>query len=81
VNESGNGPSRHFACAQQSGRFRREADINRQAEPAGSVENDPERTWVVPDFCGACCRPYRLFVEAAAVRLITSRVALMTRSG
>jgi hypothetical protein len=26
-------------------------------------------------------RPYRLFVEAAAARLITSRVALMTRSG
>src|ERR1700758_1792175 len=51
--------------------LRRKADINRQAEPAGSVENDPERTWVVPDFCGACCRPYRLFVEAAAVRLIT----------
>jgi len=26
-------------------------------------------------------RPYRLFVEAAAARLITNRVALMTRSG
>jgi hypothetical protein len=26
-------------------------------------------------------RPYRLFVEAAAARLITSRVVLMTRSG
>jgi hypothetical protein len=29
VHESGSGPSRHFACAQQSGRFWREADINR----------------------------------------------------
>lgn len=26
-------------------------------------------------------RPYRLFVESAAARLITNRVALMTRSG
>jgi hypothetical protein len=38
------GPSRHFACAQQSGRFQREADINRQAEPAGLVANDPQAT-------------------------------------
>ena len=52
----------------------------RQSRPVRS-RMTPERTWVVPDFCGACCRPYRLFVEAAAVRLITSRVALMTRSG
>jgi len=35
------GPSRHFAGAQQLGRFWREADINRQAEPAGLVANDP----------------------------------------
>ena len=36
VHESGNGPSRHFACAQQSGRFWREADIDWQAKPAGT---------------------------------------------
>jgi hypothetical protein len=30
---SESGPSHHFACAQESGRFRCEADINRQAEP------------------------------------------------
>jgi hypothetical protein len=38
------GPSRHFAAAQQLGRFWREADINRQAELAGLVANDPDRT-------------------------------------
>jgi hypothetical protein len=38
----GSGPSRHFAAAQQLGRFWREADINRQAEPAGLVANDPK---------------------------------------
>ena len=38
------GPSRHFAWAQQSGRFWREADINRQAEPAGLVASDPNAT-------------------------------------
>jgi hypothetical protein len=37
------GPSRHFAWAQQSGRFRREADISWQAEPADLVANDPKR--------------------------------------
>jgi hypothetical protein len=42
-----NGPSRHFAAAQQLGRFWREADINRQAEPSGSVANDPKRTWAI----------------------------------
>jgi len=36
------GPSRHFACAKQSGRFWREADINWQAEPTRLVANDPE---------------------------------------
>ena len=41
THESVPGPSRHFAWAQQSGRFWREADINRQAEPAGLVANDP----------------------------------------
>jgi len=35
------GPSRHFAAKQRFGRFRREADINWQAKPAGSVANDP----------------------------------------
>jgi len=38
---SGRGPSRHFACAQQSGRFWREADISWQAKPADLVANDP----------------------------------------
>jgi hypothetical protein len=42
---STHGPSRHFAAAQQLGRFRREADINWQARSAGSVENDPEPTF------------------------------------
>jgi hypothetical protein len=36
------GPSRHFAWAQQSGRFWREADINWKARSAGSVANDPK---------------------------------------
>jgi hypothetical protein len=38
------GPSRHFAAAQQLGRFWREADINWQARSAGSVANDPQQT-------------------------------------
>jgi len=33
------GPSRHFARAKQSGRLWKEADINRQAEPAGRRRN------------------------------------------
>jgi hypothetical protein len=37
---SPSGPSRHFAAAQQLGRFRREADIDRQARSAGSVANE-----------------------------------------
>jgi len=36
------GPSRHFAAAQQLGRFWREADIKWQVEPARCVENDPD---------------------------------------
>jgi hypothetical protein len=43
---STHGPSRHFAAKQSSGRFRREADIDWQAKPAGSVANDPKRTLV-----------------------------------
>jgi len=35
--------SRHFAAAQQFGRFLSEADIIRQAKPAELVENDPHR--------------------------------------
>ena len=35
-------PSRHFAAAQQLGRFRSEADINWQARSAGSVANGPK---------------------------------------
>jgi hypothetical protein len=38
------GPSRHFVCAQRSGRFQVKADIKWQARPAASVANDPERT-------------------------------------
>jgi hypothetical protein len=38
------GPSRHFAAKQRLGRFRSEADIKRQAGPAGKVANDPDRT-------------------------------------
>jgi hypothetical protein len=41
------GPSRHFAAAQQLGRFRREADIKWQAGPAGKVANDPQQTFDV----------------------------------
>jgi hypothetical protein len=37
-------PSRHSAAKQHVGRFRRKADINRQAKQAGWVANDPERT-------------------------------------
>src|ERR1700746_2871513 len=44
MHESGIGPSRHFACAQQSGRFRREADITWRAGLAGSVAKDPKRS-------------------------------------
>jgi hypothetical protein len=38
------GPSRHFACALQSGRFRWKADIEWQAGPAGLVAIDQELT-------------------------------------
>ena len=37
------GPSRHFAAMQHFGRFRSEADMDRQAKRVGSVENDPSR--------------------------------------
>jgi hypothetical protein len=39
-------PLAHRVISWQSplGRFRREADINWQAKPAGWVENDPERS-------------------------------------
>ena len=36
---SGHGPSRHFACAQRSGRFQVKADIRWQAGPAATVAN------------------------------------------
>jgi transposase len=45
---STHGPSRHFACAQQSGRLQIKADIERQAGLTGSVENDPEQTSGAP---------------------------------
>jgi hypothetical protein len=35
--------SRHFAATPDVGRFRTEADMNRQARPAASVANDPSR--------------------------------------
>jgi ABC transporter substrate binding protein len=38
------GTERHFAVAQQNGRFRAKADIDWQAKPTGSVENDPKQT-------------------------------------
>jgi hypothetical protein len=41
--ESPSGTSRHFAAAQQFGRFLSEADVIRQAKPAELVENDPEQ--------------------------------------
>ena len=37
--ESGYGPSRHFAATPDVGRFRTEADMNRQARPAAPVAN------------------------------------------
>jgi hypothetical protein len=43
---STHGPSRHFACAQQSSRYQVKADIKRQAGPAVSVENDSPTTEV-----------------------------------
>src|SRR5215831_234668 len=41
---AGNGPSHHFAWAQQSGRAQVKADIKWQPRPAGSVENDPDQS-------------------------------------
>jgi hypothetical protein len=38
---STHGPSRHFAAAQQSGRFQVEADNKWQVGPVGPVEYDP----------------------------------------
>jgi hypothetical protein len=43
VHESEIGPLRHFAAMPDVGRFRTEADMNRQAGPAASVANDPLR--------------------------------------
>jgi hypothetical protein len=37
------GPSRHFVCAQQSGRSQVKADIKWQARSAASIANDPNR--------------------------------------
>jgi len=37
------GPPGHRAATQHLGRFQSEADINRQARLAGSVEKDPSR--------------------------------------
>jgi len=38
---SPNGPQRHFRATPDVGRFRTEADINRQARTAASVADDP----------------------------------------
>jgi hypothetical protein len=38
---SQSGPSRHFVATPDAGRFRTEADMNRQARPAALVANDP----------------------------------------
>jgi hypothetical protein len=37
-------PSASFRCKQRLGRFRSEADIERQARSTGSVANDPKLT-------------------------------------
>ena len=50
VNESAIGPSRHFAAMQHFGRFRSEADKDRQAERVGLGENDPEATCIPTSF-------------------------------
>ena len=36
------GPSRHFVATPNLGRFRTEADMNRQARPAAPVANGPK---------------------------------------
>ena len=64
---STHGPSRHFACAKQSGRFWREADINRPARP--QVRSRMIHTGSRP--LGNVCRPipatdpfqYRTFIR------------------
>jgi hypothetical protein len=60
VHESGSGPSRHFAAERRRGRFRREADINRQARPVSTLANDPYATSAVQEFCSRKLtdRPY-----------------------
>ena len=42
VHESESGTSRHLEATPDVGRFRTEADMNRQARPAASVADDPE---------------------------------------
>jgi hypothetical protein len=39
------GHSRHFVATLDEGRFRTEADMNRQARPSASVANDPKATF------------------------------------
>jgi hypothetical protein len=51
------GPSRHFAWAQQSGRFWREADINWKARPACSVANNPKQSCAMLRICDAAFAP------------------------
>jgi hypothetical protein len=50
VHESENGPLRRFAAVVKSGRFRSEADMNRPARSAASVENDPLATLALRTF-------------------------------
>jgi hypothetical protein len=44
LQKGANGTSRHFAATPDVGRFRTEADMNRQARPAASVASDPFST-------------------------------------
>jgi hypothetical protein len=48
------------------GRFRREADMNWQARPAASVENDPKRTSVGREILHCTSRDVTLAMQYAA---------------
>jgi len=47
------GVKRKSAAAQQFSRVRSEVDMDRQAKPAGSVENDAEQTRAAQNCCYA----------------------------
>jgi hypothetical protein len=70
VHESPRGTSRHFAATQDVGRFRTEADMNRQARPAASVANDPTATSSTLNICDrlsafSCSPPGRKVIDFA----------------